>query len=143
MPITFKCEKKDPFIIEREGTVFYFDLDEATITQAKITATLTGDRDPGVLMHSLFRRSLYKWDNLKDENGKDIACTMGMRDAVVCKSEIFDETDVLDFMVFFDPFKTGITKSDDTTTTDAAEGVTDAQDGDNKAKPDSTPDREN
>jgi len=129
MPITFKCEKQKPFTIERDGTVFYFDLDDAVMKRVKLNATLSREYDYGALMVSLFRFALIGWDNLLDEKGNEIAFTSGIRDALVLKSDVFDENDIIEFMEHFEP--TGVEATtenkDGDTSTDSAPDTTDKQ----------------
>jgi len=135
MPITFKCEKQKPFTIERDGTVFYFDLDEGVTKRVHLNATISRENDYGALIVSLFRFALIGWDNLLDEKGNEIAFSVGIRDALILKNdEIFVEKDIFNFMDHFlpagaapDNTETTTENQDGDTSTESVSGATDKQ----------------
>lgn len=104
MPVIFKSDKRDPLIIDKDGTLFYFDLPEGIRRQVRINMYATGDKSDGTIIAEAFRRSLYQWDNLVNEAGEPIPFSLPVRDAVCNDTEIFTDDDVLKFYQrFFAP----------------------------------------
>jgi len=96
MPITFKRDKKqEPNIIDKDGTKFYFKINEAVRKRVRLNMVLMGERDFGAMIMELFRVSLIGWENLYDENKAIIEFSIPVRDSIVCESDIFNDDDVL------------------------------------------------
>ena len=97
MPIVFKKTEAEQQIIEKDGTRFIFETSEGKRRQARMNtyAGMKGDRDFGSLIEDMFRKSLTGWENLVDENGKQVDYSIVVRDALVRETDIFNDSDVL------------------------------------------------
>lgn len=101
MPVVFKEVTREPYVLEINGTKFFFDVTERMRRQAMISAGVTGgELDFGKLMYDFFRVALYGWENLIDEKGEQVKFSVPVRDALVDLPDLFTVDHVYD--IFFE-----------------------------------------
>lgn len=112
MPVVFKDTKREPLVIDKDGSKFFFDLPESKRRQIQINRYVSGDRDPGAFAIDTFRCALVGWENVTDQNGNDVPFSIPVRDSLVEDPAIFTDDDVLTVLGLWDDHK----KKDTTST---------------------------
>ena len=115
MPLVFKNQKRKPVTIEKDGSVFFFDLSKGRQRQVRLNMFLGGDRDPGALITEAFRKALYAWENVQDESGNPVEFSVEVRDALIDQTDTFTEDDMFTVLDIGE----GAKKNEDSTSTNA------------------------
>jgi hypothetical protein len=95
MPVVFKDVKPEKITIEKDGTLFYFQIDEGKRKSARLNFLIDPERDIGKIMIDHFRKALTGWDNLLNEDNDPVPFSIAVRDTLVNCMEVFNEEDVL------------------------------------------------
>ena len=96
MAITFKENAPTRHTIDKDGTLFHFEINAAKRKRARIQQALTKEGNVAEMMLDLFRTALVDWNNLLDEDGKEIPFSIAVRDGLIENTDVFDENDVFD-----------------------------------------------
>lgn len=107
MPVIFKNEKKEPLIIEKgfgndnNPTRFFFMLSPAVSRQSEIEVEISRENTIDKVIETKFRKSLIGWENLVDQDGKEVAFSIEARDFLIKEAKdengdsLFNTGDIL------------------------------------------------
>lgn len=96
MPVVFKKQEPQKITIEKDGTKFFFEVNEARRRQARINMFLDKEHDMGKMTVDFFKTTLVGWQNLIDEDKKEMPFSIAVRDALVEETKIFSDDDVFE-----------------------------------------------
>ena len=99
MPVVFRDVEPEKITIEKDGTKFFFEVNEGSRKSMQLNFNADPEKDIGKAMLYRFRKCLKGWDTLVDDTGKEIPFSVAVRDALVNGMEVFDETDIYEVLI--------------------------------------------